>query len=493
MTHLFSGTGLFFATICLATLAGCSGVLDLNKDGATGADDGDGTDAGGDTDAGADTDSGADTDAGADSGADAGADSGTGGDDDGRRPTPVQKVDLLLILDNSASMETSQRLLASVMPSMVQQLTDEGLDVRVGMTTTDSGNSGCATTGSNDTTPEHGGLRATSCTTRPMEFEFPHPFPVIQAYEATCTSICPEDVGNAWSIIATGIEGAVGEAPRPWLEVRPDGETNVTGATWAQALRCMVPQGVDGCGFEAQLESHRQAIAKSSDPGAPHFGFMRDDAMLALLHFTNEADCSSNTLVGELVFGASAEDSPLWTGPSLSSGVCWKAGTTCVGDGMPYESCEGADLNYLGEAVGEVFDPEAPPQQQQVLVPLSRFQQQLDELPHTPVVAMFAGVPHGYADGVADISYSASEGSSQWQSFGVDFGCESEFDGSVQRAVPPVRLREMAAANHDPALAEASGLARNIFSLCDDSFSQEAERVVELILAGVARTSTTGR
>ena len=68
-----------------------------------------------------------------------------------------------------------------------------------------------------------------------------------------------------------------------------------------------------------------------------------------------------------------------------------------------------------------------------------------------------------------------------------------EFDGSVQRAVPPVRLREMAAANHDPALAEASGLARNIFSLCDDSFSQEAERVVELILAGVARTSTTGR
>ena len=55
--------------------------------------------------------------------------------------------------------------------------------------------------------------------------------------------------------------------PRPWLE-RVGDETNVrlSGEPFddmAAAVRCMAPQGVDGCGFESQLESQYKVIARA--------------------------------------------------------------------------------------------------------------------------------------------------------------------------------------------------------------------------------------
>ncbi len=462
-------------TVGLVAQVGCRGVLDLSeKDSVDG-----GADSGAESDAGTGGDSG--------DGNDTGPDVTSGGDGDGDPVLPPDAVDLLLVIDNTSSMGYPQRGLAAVVPSMVQRLVDEGVDVRVGVTTTDNGNPFCPTIGVNDTTPEYGRLRATSCTTRPAEFEWPHTNALVEAYESTCLDGCSEEVGSTWSIAATAIDGGADLAARPWVEVQPDGESNVVGASWATALRCMVPQGVDGCGLEAPLASQWEAIAKSSDPAEAHFGFLRDDAMLAVVHLTDEADCSANPRVEALVFDQSLSDSPIWTGATVTSGACWTAGVQCTGDGMPYESCDVTDVNYLGEPVAPIDDPSAPDALQPVLIPLSRFQDQLDALPRPPVVAAFAGAPAGYEDGVTEIVYSATQGSTESETFGIDFGCEASVDEESLRAIPPVRLRELAAANHGADLAAASGLPRNVFSVCDGDISQEADRIVDLILAGVAR------
>lgn len=421
----------------------------------------------------------------------------TGGGTEGGLPAGgLTSVDLLLIVDNSGSMATEQRVLASVVPPMVQRLSDQGLDVRVGVTTTDAGNSPmvCPEYGENATSSEFGALRASSCTSRPIEFEWPHSGPIVEAYEATCLSVCPEATGSAWSITPTSIVEGGEVMPRPWVEVHPDGSSNVEGTSWAAALRCMVPQGVDGCGFESQLESQRLAVSKSADPNEPHFGFLREDAMLAVVHLTDEADCSMNPDLYLYVTETSSFNPELfYNGPNPTSAICWNAGTSCVGDGAPFEACNVANYNYLGQPLSGAFDEDASDIDQQVLLPLSRFQSQLDALPHAPVVAMFAGVPSGYAEGASDIVYTAAaEGSETWTTNGIEFGCTAEVDGVEQNGVPPVRLRDFAAANHPQAVADATGLPRNIFSICDSDTSEESDRIVDLILAGVAQTNTNG-
>ena len=106
---------------------------------------------------------------------------------------------------------------------------------------------------------------------------------------------------------------------------------------------------------------------------------------------------------------------------------------------------------------------------------------------------MFAGVPSGYAQGTSDIVYTAAtNGSEQWRTIGIEYGCTVEVDGVEQNGVPPVRLRDFAAANHPQAVADATGLPRNIFSICDSDTTDEVDRIADLILAGVAQTNING-
>src|SRR5262249_50027846 len=67
-------------------------------------------------------------------------------------------VDVLFVVDNSASMGLEQAKLVEAMAGFVEALDEAAIDWRIGVTTTDDGNPWCGAT-----SPEAGKLQASSC------------------------------------------------------------------------------------------------------------------------------------------------------------------------------------------------------------------------------------------------------------------------------------------------------------------------------------------
>ena len=75
----------------------------------------------------------------------------------------------------------------------------------------------------------------------------------------------------------------------PFIQDPPGGEVNYSG-TLADTFSCIALLGTAGCGFEQHLESMRQGLDGSNPKNA---GFLRDDAMLAVVVLADEDDCSA--------------------------------------------------------------------------------------------------------------------------------------------------------------------------------------------------------
>jgi hypothetical protein len=106
----------------------------------------------------------------------------------------------------------------------------------------------------------------------------------------------------------------------------PDGSrlTNYTDPL-VETFGCIARLGIDGCGFEQPLEAVRRALNGSN---AQNAGFLRQDALLAVILLTDEDDCSTeNTQMFDT--SQTMIDDPL--GP-LSSFRCFEFGVTCDPD-----------------------------------------------------------------------------------------------------------------------------------------------------------------
>jgi hypothetical protein len=69
-------------------------------------------------------------------------------------------------------------------------------------------------------------------------------------------------------------------------------QTNFTGDI-TSVFQCIAAIGVGGCGFEHQLASVTRALGADGSPGPPeNQGFLRPEAVLAIVLVTNEDDCS---------------------------------------------------------------------------------------------------------------------------------------------------------------------------------------------------------
>ncbi|MCA9656554.1 MAG: VWA domain-containing protein [Myxococcales bacterium] len=378
--------------------------------------------------------------------------------------TVNKDVDILFVIDNSGSMGEEQATLAANFESFINVLEAPEVEAnyRIGVTTTDNGNPWCQGTG-----PEAGQLRLTSCLSRPTEFVF-EGAQTIDAFDEACAAVCPTEWTNIDvqpSVTTKDPEAKV----RPWLE-NIEGATNLPeGLTTTQAFQCFGPQGINGCGFESHLESMWKALRRSQTETEASYGFIRDNAILSIVHVTDEADCSYNDSL-ETIFLPEG-NRVFWSDPDApapSSAVCWNAGVACTGSGT-YDECHSVNLDVDGNEVASDPDNNA------VLRPLSRYTSFVQEFENnkqriTPdqevLVAVIGGVN---SDGT--ITYQDALTDPEFQSdFGVGPGCSS----TAGEAVPPVRLAEFAREFQ-------VGEQRNMFSICESDYSPALQAIAEAI------------
>ncbi len=388
---------------------------------------------------------------------------------------PNRDVDVLFVIDNSGSMAEEQGLLAKNFQAFIGELDLVDANYRVGIVTTDNGNPRDP-----KAVFDAGDLRLSSCLGRVEDGEF-----VYNDLDAAfaCTDHCALTDAQL-EIRPTSADSSDDPdkevAPRSWLE-RLYGETNLGGGvSIAEAFQCYGPQGVNGAGFESPLESMYGALAKSEDRDSGNYGFLRDNAHLAVVFITDEVDCSFNPDFTEIF----RDNTTFWSdpdGPIPTSAVCWNAGTKCEGPGPVYEGCEPADYDSMGQPT--TSGDEA------VLFPIDRYVDLLDGIRENKrdgtkvMVAALAGVPQGFADGAAPIPYADAADDAEQDEFGIGAGCSFNLDDadpsndSVAR--PPVRLRELAEAFPIEPMSEHPGL----YSICQDDYTPALRDIAEQVRA----------
>ena len=353
---------------------------------------------------------------------------GTAAADEAGAPEPtIRAVDIIFVVDGTSSMTSWQRRLVESVDVLLDALDDAQppVDYRIAVTSTDNGNPWCDTV-----EPAEGRLETTSCWQRIEDFT-PPMFPE-QPVDIPCREeLCSFD------------ELAL---PEPWIEVgRIMGTTNVPEDRALDAARCILPQGVVGCGFEQPLESLYRAIERTQTAGDASFGFVRPGGLLAVFLLTDEADCSYNP-AHESIFSAEG-DQIFWSDPGLeypTSAICWNAGVECTGTSV-YDECHSVDLNASGGPV------QGDPEQEAVLRPVSRYVDQLAGYGAYVVAINGVGADGSplYADSPEDPEFQ--------DDFGIGPGCED----SGGWAVPPVRVREVIEAVSGPG---------NLHSVCAEDY-----------------------
>lgn len=368
-------------------------------------------------------------------------------------------VDVLFVVDNTSSMGLEQAKLVEAIAGFVEALDEANVDWRIGVTTTDDGNPWCGST-----SPEAGKLRSTSCRSRLGEFVFAGADP-IDATDESCLDICGYD---SISIEATATDLDPTPLPRPWIQ-NIGGVHNVgDGVSPTEALACLLPQGIDGCGFEQPLDSMRKTLLRAVSSEESEYGFLRDDALTAIVFVTDEADCTyDDDWVSIFLPEEDGGNEVFWSDPEAiapTSAVCWNAGTVCTGGPGTYDECHAANLGVDGNEVADEDDA--------VLRPLSDF---ADLLGDDVYVAAIDGVPVGYDDGSADMVFADDPDPLAQIAWGIGAGCTN----GTETAVPSVRIREL--------VETVDGGERNDFSICDDSYAIALDTIAARILARIAR------
>ncbi|MBK9751999.1 MAG: hypothetical protein IPO88_00580 [Nannocystis sp.] len=372
-----------------------------------------------------------------------GEESGETGEPQLREIEPIHGVDLLFVLDDTRDMALAQRLVAQAGTTLASEFA--GIDLRIGFTTTDTGNPRCPVP-----TPEDGALVRTSCHDAPERFVFDNE----DFWDTACGLCSLRDDELGWIPTTTAVDPNL--VQRPWIERAADGAGNYDpGVDLAQAFACVAPLGVSGCGFETPLESLRRAMVRTTDPGDINYGFVRDDTILAIVLVSNETDCSARDLD---IFTINQS---FWDGDVVpTSAACWRAGVTCTGAGPAYARCDAADFDASAAPAASAEDA--------VLVPVADYIEFMrgiasERSARNPaqqvLMRLLSGVPDGYELGNLEIPYVAAPEESV-NLYGIGPGCTAS-DGRA--GVPPVREREVVEAFQ-------VGPVRNIYSICADGY-----------------------
>ncbi|MCA9652203.1 MAG: hypothetical protein KC501_19975 [Myxococcales bacterium] len=268
-------------------------------------------------------------------------------------------IDLLFVIDNSGTMGEEQLNLARNFGYLVDEL--ENLkdpngepvhpNVNIMVTTTDFGHPLCTAFQKPDYAPRKGAPVYTGCNARINRFTGLGLMDPVVITEA-CTENCPADRAPADQFINFSVFGS-----------------NVPEDDVGAALSCIGPQGIDGCGYEAPLETMLQAINEGACWNNPDQeacddqpewadttkGFLRDDSILGIVIITDEMDCSVQAPNGYSFF-TDIENTIYWNinpdleVPQATSAICFNSGVTCIdanGDGIYEGGCTSSDSEVL--------------------------------------------------------------------------------------------------------------------------------------------------
>jgi hypothetical protein len=197
-----------------------------------------------------------------------------------------RNIDFLFVIDNSGSMSGEQDSLALNFPLLMDALDDPLLglpSVHIAVVTTDV-----------STAPYVGGR---------------------------CV-----DGGDKGDMVASGV-GCQGPSGSFIRDIgREDGsrDRNYTGDL-SEVFSCIARVGIEGCGFEQSLEAMRLAL----DNNPNNEGFLRDDALLAIVFITDEDDCSAGDT--RIFDRDGAQNSPTSELGVLGSFRCFEFGVECDG------------------------------------------------------------------------------------------------------------------------------------------------------------------
>ncbi len=173
-------------------------------------------------------------------------------------------IDILFVIDNSASTADKQTVFASNFPNFVTALDQfptgrPNLHIGVVDTTIDIGAQG------------YGNGGGAGC---------PSPDPADNGLLQNTARVagCSPPNGAFISDVASGQGSAR--------------TTNYSG-TLQDTLSCIAQVGANGCGFEAQLEAMKRALDPNGPQKMANQGFIRDGAFLAIIFLTDEDDAST--------------------------------------------------------------------------------------------------------------------------------------------------------------------------------------------------------
>ncbi|MEM7158751.1 MAG: hypothetical protein AAF799_38270 [Myxococcota bacterium] len=409
-------------------------------------------------------------------------------------------IDLLFVIDNSGTMGEEQLNLARNFQQLVDELQDledpEGNpvtpNVNIMVTTSDFGHPLCTAFYKPDYVPRKGAPVYQGCNARIQRFTGLDPMDP-EIIEEACTENCPADIAPGDQFINFG-----------------PGFSNVPNDDVGAALSCIGPQGIDGCGYEAPLETMLQAINETACWNNPQNeacdedpewaetprGFLREGSILGIVVITDEMDCSVAAPNGYSFF-TDIDNTLYWNinpetqVPQTTSAICFNSGVTCTdvqGDGLYEGGCTSSES--------------------EVLHPISRYTSYLDYLAtgqdREVIMLGILGVPEVVAHnpeppfeptagGAADllyrnwISFPYPAGDilpAEWDTgttaankifeFGdIGPGCtgtndKGEFTG---QAIPPVRIREVCESLNTVNEEGEEQIRCCIESICDTDFS----------------------
>jgi hypothetical protein len=350
------------------------------------------------------------------------------------------KLDLLFMIDNSASMAPLQNKLLASLPVFMDAL--KGLpgglpDIHVAVISSDTGPGGYDL-------PNYG-----------CRFQGDRGLFQTQARGACITS--PLAPGQAF-LQASGNQA----------------QKNYAGDI-TDALTCIAALGDGGCGFEGPLKSVRWALDPNPNDGpagtaAANAGFLRDDAYLAVILFTNEDDCSVPD--DSDLFDPTQQHMSDPYGP-FASFRCNEFGHLCFDDnGAPRAVVRGVNTDRTN-----CVSNETPTSKETSLSDELTFLWGLKSDPSLVFAAAIAGPVTPY--NVAMSNRTLPDGSVELQP-SVEHSC---VENSGEYADPAARIQQWARAFQDNGAAA---------SICADSFAPALAQVAAAVSRPLGPPCVTG-